>query len=58
MILVVSQKTRPFRENIRGGNRSKLAVAQPEEFEGYSSVVTLFLSKKSLTKPGWCAGAL
>jgi len=58
MMLVVSQKPRPFRDNIRGGKRSKLAVAKPEESEGYSSVVTLFLSKNSLTKSGWCAGAL
>jgi hypothetical protein len=47
MMIAVSQKPRPFRENIRGGNRSKLAVAKPEDFEGYSSVVTLFLFKKS-----------
>ena len=58
MVLVASQKHRPFKNNIIRGERSKSAVVKSREFEGCFSVVTLFLSKKSLTKTGWCAGAL
>jgi len=56
----VSSNTKPrtFRDNISRRNRSKSAVAKSEVFEGCFSFVTLFLSKKSLTKTGWCAGAL
>jgi len=54
---VATEKCHPFHDDFSQGNRQKSDGARPEEYGGFSSVITLF-AKKFLTKIGWCAGAL
>jgi hypothetical protein len=40
------------------GTGKKSDGVRPEEYGGCSSILTMFFTKKSLTKPDRCAGAL
>jgi len=57
MMSVTPQKRGPFNADFSRG-KGKIQLETVQEYEGYSSVVTLFLAKKSLTKIVRCAGAL
>jgi len=52
-----SQHRPPSNADFSRGNMYKSGAARSREYEGSSSVVTLFFVKKSLTKTDRCAGA-
>ena len=58
MMSVASQKRRPFNADFSRAKRQKLVGAMSEVYGRFSSVVTLFFAKRSLTKTDQCAGAL
>jgi hypothetical protein len=58
MMSAASQKHCPFNDDFSWRNRWTSAGARPGGYGGCYSVVTLFSSKKSLTKTNLCAGAL
>ena len=58
LMSVAPQKRRLFCADFIQRNRQKSAAGRPGEYEGWSSVVTLFLAKKSLTKTDRYAGGI